>query len=214
MAEIYNNSNINNIFNSRNNLLAQLKKAGYNTTPFADFTINEIYFMERHNELDFKVSNSDNQTVLIKYYLDKPIKPNIIQNYITNLWSTKKDDEFIPDNFTIVFIIKDEPNSSLLELVKQIYAEENIFIILYNIKRLLFNILEHSYVPKHSILSKDEHNQFINKYNITNQSEIPSISRFDPVSLAIFMKPGNICKIIRPNVNVCQSTYYRICLNL
>ena len=98
--------------------------------------------MERHNSLDFNVSNDSNSHIIIKYYLDKPIKANVIQSVITELWNSKNDLNFIPDTYTIVIIIKDDPNSGLQELVKQIFAEENIYIVLYNIKRLLFNILD------------------------------------------------------------------------
>ena len=137
-------SNIYNIFTSRNNLLKQLKSSGYNTLAYDNFTINEIYAMERHNSLDFNVSNDNNLHVIIKYYLDKPIKNTVIQTLINELWNAKNGLDFIPDTHIIVIIIKDEPNNSLQELVKQVFAEENIYIILYNIKRLLFNILEHS----------------------------------------------------------------------
>ena len=40
---------------------------------------------------------------------------------------------------------------------KQIWDEQGIFIILQNIKRLQFNVLNHTLVPKHRILdSKNE----------------------------------------------------------
>ena len=67
MSEI--NSNIINIFTSRNNLVKQLKKAGFNTDAYENFTIGEISSMERHNSLDFNVSNDSNSHIIIKYYL-------------------------------------------------------------------------------------------------------------------------------------------------
>lgn len=213
MAE--NTSNIYNIFTSRNNLLKQLKSSGYNTLAYDNFTTNEINAMERHNALDFNVSNDNNNShIIIKYYLDKPIKSNVIQLLINELWNSKNGLDFVPDTNTILIIIKDEPNNSLQELVKQIFAEENIYIILYNIKRLLFNILDHSFVPTHTILNKSEHIEFRNKYNVTSDKELPSISRFDPVALAIFIRPNEICKITRSSVNAITSQYYRLCVNL
>ena len=212
MSEI--NSNILNIFTSRNNLVKQLKKAGFNTDAYENFTIGEISSMERHNSLDFNVSNDSNSHIIIKYYLDKPIKANVIQSVITELWNSKNDLNFIPDTYTIVIIIKDDPNSGLQELVKQIFAEENIYIVLYNIKRLLFNILDHSFVPSHTVLNNEDDVEFRKTYNVTNDMELPTISRFDPVALAIFIKPNEICKITRSSVNAITSYYYRLCINL
>ena len=106
MAE--NTTNIYNIFTSRNNLLKQLKSSGYNTLAYDNFTTNEINAMERHNALDFNLSNDNNNShIIIKYYLDKPIKSNIIQLLINELWNSKNGLDFVPDTNIILIIIKD-----------------------------------------------------------------------------------------------------------
>ena len=48
-------------------------------------------------------------------------------------------------------------------------------------------------------------------YNIKEDSEIPTISRYDPVALAIGMRPGEVCKIERPSKTAIMTNYYRIC---
>jgi DNA-directed RNA polymerase subunit H (RpoH/RPB5) len=52
----------------------------------------------------------------------------------------------------------------------------------------------------------------INKYNITEKSQFPDISRFDPVARAIGIRPGQVCNIIRPSKTSITTNYYRICL--
>jgi len=49
------------------------------------------------------------------------------------------------------------------------------------------------------------------KYNIMDKSQMPDISRFDPVALSIGLRPNEICKIIRTSKTSIQSIYYRIC---
>ena len=49
------------------------------------------------------------------------------------------------------------------------------------------------------------------RYNIVNDTELPEISRYDPVAQAIGMRPGQICKIIRPSKTAITTDYYRIC---
>ena len=44
----------------------------------------------------------------------------------------------------------------------------------------LYNILKHDLVPPHRILSETEKTNIEKKYNITNDSQFPEISRFDP----------------------------------
>ena len=41
---------------------------------------------------------------------------------------------------------------------------------------------------------------------------IPEISRFDPVALALLMRPKQICKIIRSSKTSITSDFYRICI--
>ncbi len=50
------------------------------------------------------------------------------------------------------------------------------------------------------------------RYNITDKSQFPQISRFDPVAKAICLRPGQVCKIIRPSKTAIETTYYRFCI--
>ncbi|MEM2083095.1 MAG: DNA-directed RNA polymerase subunit H [Nitrososphaerota archaeon] len=70
------------------------------------------------------------------------------------------------------------------------------------------NILEHVYVPKHEILSKEEAEALLKKYNIT-PSQLPSILISDPVVKAIGAKIGDIIKITRLSETSGKSIYYR-----
>ena len=49
------------------------------------------------------------------------------------------------------------------------------------------------------------------RYNIKGNNELPTISRYDPVSQAIGMRPGEICKIVRSSKSAITADYYRIC---
>ena len=50
------------------------------------------------------------------------------------------------------------------------------------------------------------------KYNLKSLSQLPEISRFDPVALLIEMRPGQICKIERSSITSVDSEYYRVCV--
>ena len=47
-----------------------------------------------------------------------------------------------------------------------------------------------------------------NKYHIKNDKQIPDISRFSPVALALGIRPGQMCKIIRPSRTAINSNFY------
>ena len=74
-----------------------------------------------------------------------------------------------------------------------------------------FNILDHELVPQHRVLTEREAEDIKKKYNIQDDSQIPDISRFSPVSLAIGIRPGNLCEIMRPSKTAIMAPFYRIC---
>ena len=165
--------------------------------------------MYQHKQLDMLLTNeSQTKKIYIKYNLTKPLRPNIIYEFIEDLYNLEN---ILTLNDDLIIIIKDEPNDTLIKLLKDIWEQDNIFITIINIKRLQFNILNHSLVPPHTILDEKETIEFKKKYNITNDKQIPDISRFGPVSQVIGIRPGQICKIERNSKTAINTQYFRIC---
>ena len=115
---------------------------------------------------------------------------------------------------TLYIIVKEEVNDSITNMLKYMYDKYNIFVIIQNLTRLQFNILEHSLVPQHRLLNNQEIEEIKLRYNITNNNQFPKISRFDPVSLAIGLRPNDICEIKRDSKTTIVNLYYRICENI
>ena len=67
-------------------------------------------------------------------------------------------------NDDIIIINKDEPNETLQNIVKNIWLNDSIYISILNIARLQFNILNHSLVPKHTILDDTEKDEFMKEF--------------------------------------------------
>jgi len=195
------------IYKSRKNFLQILQSRGFDTTDYEGFSINEIHALVQSKQLDLLVT-SPTKKCYIKYNITKALRPNNIYEIIEDLFNmeeilTKEDD--------LVIIIKDEPNDSLNKLVQHIWETDKIFLIIININRLQFNILEHSLVPKHTVLSNEEAEEIKTRYNITNVSQIPTMSRFSPVSQVIGLRPSQLCKIERPSKTAITSDFFRIC---
>ena len=67
---------------------------------------------------------------------------------------------------------------------------------------------DHIYVPKHEIITKQEAEQVIEKYNC-NPTELPLIFVTDPAILGLGVKPGDMIKITRKSPTAGTSFYYR-----
>jgi len=203
------NSTIISIYNSRKNLLEILEERGFSIVNYSNFSITDVGILTENNQLDMLLENATtNKKIYVKYYVTKLIKPQNIYDIVEDLFHLesileKKDD--------LMIVIKDEPNDTLLENIKDIWVTDKIYISLVNIKRLQFNILKHTLVPKHTILNNDEKELFMKKYNILDNSQIPDISYFSPVSIVIGLRPNDIVKIERNSRTSIKSDFYRIC---
>ncbi|HNZ87600.1 MAG TPA: DNA-directed RNA polymerase subunit H [Methanofastidiosum sp.] len=70
------------------------------------------------------------------------------------------------------------------------------------------NILDNEFVPQHTILTEEESNELLQKYNVT-YDKLPLILESDPVVKIIGAKPGNIIKIVRGYSPAGKSVFYR-----
>jgi len=111
-------------------------------------------------------------------------------------------------------VTSSDANDTINNLIKHIWEEQRRNVIVYCINRLQFNILNHTLVPKVTKLTDEEKDIIYKKYFITNDKHLPEISRFDPMSLSMGLKPGNLCEITRPSKTSIESKYYRLCLNI
>ena len=198
------------LYNARKVLLQQLEQQGYNITPYSKFGINEINILYQQSGLDMileKPIEADVRRLYVRYFTGKLFRPGNIRELVDDLLLNN----VITKNDSIIFITPDDSNDTIKDFVKQLWEEEKLFIILLSLKRLQFNILHHTLVPEHTIIPETD--KLLRKYKLKNVSLLPEISRFDPVAVSIGMKPGDICKIIRPSKTSITSLYFRICVN-
>ena len=199
------------IYNSRKMIIDLLEAQKYDVSQYKDFGINDVNTLLQTKQMDMLLKKTTaDKSVYVKYHLAKSLRPVNIYEYIEDLFTleevlTKKDD--------IIVIMKDEPNDTIRKTLTDIWEKEGIFIIVINIKRLQYNILNHQLVPEHIVLTAEEASEVKRKYNIHDDSQIPDISRFSPVSQVIGLRPGELCRIYRPSKTAIKAEFYRICFN-
>jgi DNA-directed RNA polymerase subunit H (RpoH/RPB5) len=206
-----NSNRILSLYKSRKTILEHLDNLDYETNEYVGFSINEIDAMYINKQLDLLITHKSNdKKVYVKYYLDaKQIRPPNLDNIIEDLFVI---DNVLTKNDTLIIITEDEPNDTIINKIKYLFDSEGVFVVLHNIHRLQFNILEHSLVPTAVILKDAEIEEMKKKYNIKSLQQLPEISRFDPQALAICMRPGQVCMIFRKSATALSYTYYRICV--
>ena len=197
------------IFKSRETLLDYLNGMGYNTKSYMNYNYDSVYNMIIHNSLDMYFN--EGKKIYCKFHVQKkPIRTQYIEEYIDEIYNIE---EKLTTKDILIIIGNDNINDTTKTYLSSIFIDRNINIIYLSIKELQYNVLNHTLVPKHSILDSDKINEIKTRYNITNTSELPEISRFDPVAKAIGASPGDIIHIERRSKTAVISDYYRYCVN-
>lgn len=222
-----NNSFVSQIYRSRKNVLELMEHQGYDVGGYAHFNMSEIHAMVHKSQLDMLLDtknednpnnglNADanvasaNRKIYIHYYLGKMLGSQGIHDMIDDLYFTTETLKKTDTLYIIMF--KDNLNATLMDEIKHIWDRDQIHVVVESVKYLQFNILKHKLVPKHTPLTEKETQAIMDKYNIKDISEFPSISRFDPVARAICLRPGQCCHILRPSTTSITTDYYRVCV--
>ena len=195
------------ILKSLDTLGAYLENSGFDTSVLSNIDLKSFdrefsIVSENKDDKDEKVHIVYQTQRLKSSFNKKDLELFVKTNFQTDKTILMRDYVFI--------IVKDYSLDSIRELLKNEYS--SYYIKLYTLKQLQFNILKHSYVPKHTKLSKEEKEKIFKDYNITKNNQLPEIGQFDPVACAIFLKPGDVCRIERYDQISYKNDFYRICV--
>jgi len=208
-------SRIISIYKSRNTILDHLSTIGFDNAEYTGFSINEIDAMFSNNQLDMLLQNTTSgQKAYVKYYLSakqttRQIRPQSLDEIIEDLFAIEN---VLDKKDILIIIIDDEPNETIINKMKYLYDHDGIFVVIHNIQRLQFNILEHQLVPYMTIMEEEQVKELMKKYNLRDTKQLPEISRFDPQALALCVRPGQVCKTVRNSATAIHYDYYRVCV--
>ena len=218
------NNKTSDLFKSRKNILAHLDRQDYVVDDYNNFSFLDINAMYLNNQMDMLVSHkTEKKKVYVKYYLETKIRPAnldmIIEDlYVNSASESGEAEPLLSKNDTLVLILGEDPNDKLIEKLKYIYENKSdgYFVVPIALCRLLFNIFDSKLVPPHYILTDQELTEIRARYNVRAGAQLqkifPEVSRWDPVSIMLFLRPGQVVKIVRDSTNSVKSVFYRVCV--
>jgi DNA-directed RNA polymerase subunit H (RpoH/RPB5) len=192
-----------------------MNQLDYEVNDYNIFSINEIDAMFVNSQLDMLLNHREEEKkVYIKYYfsaksMSRQIRPQTLDTIIEDLYEIES---ILTPKDTLVIIIDEEPNETIINKVTYIYKRTGVFIVIHNIKRLQFNLLNHSLNPKVEILTPKDVDELKIQMNLRDIHLLPEISRFDPLALAIMLRPNEVVKLTRNSTTALNNNYYRICI--
>lgn len=207
---------VKELYVSRQNLLKYLKNQEYDISKYESFNIAEINAMKQNSmasydtaQLNFEVQHQedDEKKCSIVYYLKSSLKQSVLEGMIMDYYS-----ENDKEKCSLIIITLNPMNDSTIKTLKQLWKKYNEYVAVFDVPGLLFNILEHSFVPKHIKLNSEEKDEIYKRFNIGSDKQLPEISMFDPVARALLMRPGELCEITRYDKISLTNKFYRLCV--
>lgn len=174
-------------------------------------------------ELDMEFKHQQtNQRIIVHYYVYKEnMNTRDIPDIYNNISAKYAGTNNPLTNNDILWIIYNTPkteqvNDNIKICLIEFWNKSNILINVSSLLQTGVNILNHSYVPKYTILSSEESNDLIQRYKIdkdpiTQIYKMPCLLRFDAIAPNIFIKPGQICKV--ESKHDIGNITYRVCIN-
>jgi DNA-directed RNA polymerase subunit H len=161
------------------------------------------YFTEIFDQ--FK-ANYDNNTT---YYRngDTKIAVKLLLRKITTIRKIEDIEDFLDkykDYYKFIIVNKITPKA-----YKQFLEYDNLEVFFDD--DLLVNKIDHIFVPKHIVLSKEEQDQIRKEYGF-KRIEIGIIKQSDPIARYYNLQPGEIIGIERASKNSGIAVYYRHCM--
>ena len=200
---------VNQIAKSRNNMLDILSSRGFDVSAYEHQSLSQIHIMFQTDQLDMLLSHPDTgKKLYVKYHLGKTLRPNNVLDFVDDLYTI---DNVLKREDDLLVIGREIANDSMEKCLSHLWSQHKYLVTVFGLKSLQFNILKHTQVPPHKVLSIEDALAIKKKYNIVQDSQLPDISRFSPVAQAIGLRPGELCEIIRPSKTAISVKFYRIC---
>tara|TARA_B000000565_G_scaffold15298_3_gene11009 strand:+ start:2560 stop:3147 length:588 start_codon:yes stop_codon:yes gene_type:complete len=192
-----------------------LEYRGYdisNISPFTTFTGTD-----KLDKLSINLSKNGKELIQVHYEVEstrtnhKKLTKRI-EDIISKLDSPEKSKDL-----TIIFLVRDGMTPSVKEAIRLLSEKYGVFIQIFPIRNLMYNCTKHKSVPQHIRITKTEYEvylqDFLDSLHIESLENLPKIFDTDPVAMFIGLRPGEMCKIIRPSMSAGEHIVYRYCVS-
>jgi DNA-directed RNA polymerase subunit H (RpoH/RPB5) len=176
---------------------------------------NVLKMLERRNLINNfesyfdKIFNDINNKASIEFTLNNDNKCSIyiINAKVTSIIQGTPLDDFLSNNIDMhkIIIIKECSKKAVKQITTDYKNSEFFFE-----HEMLEDIPSKSFIPEHQLLSVDELDELLSKFN---QNELSIIYNTDMMSRYYNAKVGDVFRIIRPSVTSGNSIFYRRVLN-
>tara|TARA_Y200000002_G_C22663971_1_gene657109 strand:- start:20 stop:646 length:627 start_codon:yes stop_codon:yes gene_type:complete len=149
--------------------------------------------------LDIFVQNTDDNRAVYVHFIYE-LKKSDNAGFLEKMYYITYESHLMTENDSVVFVILSDINENIQEQFNELENKiPNITIFKY--KSLMFNLIDHEYVPKHECISERNKEKLKSELMINDLEKLPIIYKTDAVCKYYNFKPGDVIKITRDSLN-------------
>lgn len=149
--------------------------------------------------LDIFVQNTDDNHAAYVHFIYE-LKKSDNAGLLEKMYYITYESHSMTENDDVVFVILSDINENTQEQFNEL---ENKIpnITIFKHKSLLFNLIDHEYVPKHECISEAGREKLKSDLMINDLDKLPLIHKTDAVCRYYNFKPGDVIKVTRDSLN-------------
>jgi DNA-directed RNA polymerase subunit H (RpoH/RPB5) len=113
----------------------------------------------------------------------------------------------------IIIVSPSRPSESVMKvLINHNNDRDNVYVQIFEIRSLGFNISKHRKVPQHRIVTDREKPDIIKNYNLKSVEQMPKILSQDAMAKFIGARPGDVVEVMGLCETSADNLRYRYCV--
>jgi DNA-directed RNA polymerase subunit H (RpoH/RPB5) len=137
-------------------------------------------------------------------------KTRVSEKELNNFLSFAGENNFASG---IIIVSPSRPSESVMKVLINHNADrDNVYVQIFDIRSLGFNISKHRKVPQHRIVNENEKPVIIKNYNLKSLDQMPKILSQDAMAKFIGARPGDVVEVVGLCETSADNLRYRYCV--
>jgi DNA-directed RNA polymerase subunit H (RpoH/RPB5) len=191
-------------------MLDIMKSRGFDVSEYEGFSKTQVAGMMASNQMDLLLK-SGSKKVYVRYELERA--PDLLKLADQFFEPYDENPPILAHEDDLIIVSKDGANDSKIETMNDLWENRKLYIAIFSLADLQFNKFKAALVPsKIEILNEEQTRAFKEKFYVLELTQLPTISRYDPIASLLGVRPMQICKFQRDSVAALTLDFYRVCI--
>jgi DNA-directed RNA polymerase subunit H (RpoH/RPB5) len=207
------------LIRGRFTILQILEDRGYNTIDYRNISPDQI--------LELAEGGSKALNMTVNAYEGEPKKAACkyadviyqihdrlrtrLGTYLRDLYDKTLSKSAMDETHDVIILINEPYNEAFDKAALQMWQTKKARVTFFHIKQVVVHLGRHELVPPHRKLTPEEAREEIERWRLTQRSQLPLIKHHDIQSRILGLVPGDMVEILRPSATAGVTRVIRIC---